>query len=288
MQYFDALENLRSQGFPNEEVSVRRYEIMQRFIGVRNFELKRNLALMYAPEQYVEAPPTVEALRFTVQQYLRMRGSSRFDSYPMVPPAPQQPNQVPNQYPAAPPPARNLQQAPPQQPAAYRQQPQRACFNCGDPLHFVIDCPPKDRARKPLQHQVNFCHTNPSGGWTCPSLPHRINHEVFPASLPVHGTVAFCIKCGRSEHSASECTAPENIRQEEQIRAAWYAPQTNQFDGVGQDDQVRVISVAEANQSTRSQLHRNPHFHTLATFDWRRRAKTAPCADANPTEGGIV
>ena len=31
---------------------------MQRFIeGVRNFELKRNLALMYAPEQNVEAPP---------------------------------------------------------------------------------------------------------------------------------------------------------------------------------------------------------------------------------------
>ena len=51
LQYLDALEGLRSQGYPNEEVTVRRYEIMQRFIdGVRNFELKRNLALMYAPE----------------------------------------------------------------------------------------------------------------------------------------------------------------------------------------------------------------------------------------------
>ena len=77
MQYLDALEGLRSQGYLNEEVTVRRYEMTQRFIeGVRNFELKRNLALMYAPEQYVEAPPTVEALRFTVQQYLRMRGAS--------------------------------------------------------------------------------------------------------------------------------------------------------------------------------------------------------------------
>ena len=67
MQYLDALEGLRSQGFPNEEVAVRRYEIMQRFIeGVRSFELKRNLALMYAQEQYVDTPPTVEALRFTV------------------------------------------------------------------------------------------------------------------------------------------------------------------------------------------------------------------------------
>ena len=62
MQYLDALEDLRSQGYPKEEVTSRRYEIMQRFIeGVRNVELKRNLALMNAPEQYVEAPPTVEA-----------------------------------------------------------------------------------------------------------------------------------------------------------------------------------------------------------------------------------
>ena len=60
MQYLDALEGLRSQGFPHEEVAVRRYEIMQRFIeGVRSFELKRNLALMYAQEQYVHTPPTV-------------------------------------------------------------------------------------------------------------------------------------------------------------------------------------------------------------------------------------
>ena len=105
-QYLDALEGLRSQGYPNEEVTIRRYEIMQRFIeGVRNFELKRNLALMYAPEQYVEVPPTVDALRFTVQHYLRMRGSSRSDNYPMVPPQqqqPQHPNRQPNKSPAAP------------------------------------------------------------------------------------------------------------------------------------------------------------------------------------------
>ena len=79
MQYLDALEGL-------EEVTVRRYEIMRRFIeGVRNFELKRNLALMNAPEQYVEATPTTEAVRFTVQQYLRMRGSSHPENYQMAP-----------------------------------------------------------------------------------------------------------------------------------------------------------------------------------------------------------
>ena len=109
MQYLDALEGLRSQRYPNEEVTVRRYEIMQRFIeAVRNFELKRNLALIFAPEQYVEAPPTVEALRFTVQQNLRMRGSSRSFNYPMAPPQHQQANHPqPNHSPAAPPPAQN-------------------------------------------------------------------------------------------------------------------------------------------------------------------------------------
>ena len=40
--------------------------------------------------------------------------------------------------------------------------------------------------------------------------------------------------------------APEHLRQEEPIKAAWYSSPTNQFEGMGQDDQVRVISVAEA------------------------------------------
>ena len=255
MQYLDTLEGLRSQGYPNEEVAIRRYEIMQKFIeGVRNFELKRNLALMYAQEQSVETPPTVEALRFTVQQYLRMRGSSRPENYQMAPPQqpqPPQPNLQPKLPPAIPPPIQQSPQVPPKQQAAYQQQPQRACFNCGDPSHFVIDCPLKDRARKPVQQKVNFCHTNPYGGWTCPSQPHGINNEIHAASLPIQGTVAFCANCGCTEHSASECMTPEDPRQEEQIRAAWYAPHTNQFDGAPQDDQVKVISVAEAGGPSR-------------------------------------
>ena len=59
------------------------------------------------------------------------------------------------------------------------------------------------------------------------------------------------INCGRTEQSASEYMAPEAIRQEEQDRAAWYAPLTNQFDSKAQDDQVRVISVAEAGGPSR-------------------------------------
>ena len=61
MQYHDALEGSRSQGFLIAKVAVRRYEIMQRFNGgvLNNFELKKNLALVYAKELYVEESPTV-------------------------------------------------------------------------------------------------------------------------------------------------------------------------------------------------------------------------------------
>ena len=45
--------------------------------------------------------------------------------------------------------------------------------------------------------------------------------------------------------------APENPREEEQIRAAWYALQSSQIDNTSQDDQVRVISVAEAGGPSR-------------------------------------
>ena len=271
MQYLDALGGLRSQCYPNEEVNVRRYEIMQKFIeGVRNFELKRNLALMYAQEQYVETTPTVEALRFTVHYYLRMRGSNRPENYQMAQPQqpqPPPPNQQPKLPPAIPPPMQQPKQMPPQQQAPSRQQPQRACFNCGDPSNFVIVCPLKDRARKPVQQQVNSCHTNPSGGCTCPSQPHGVNKEMHPASLPIQGTVAFCINCGCTEHSASECMAPEHPRQEEQIRAAWYPPYTNQLDGNPKDDQVRVISVAEAGGPSRPIIVTCGEKQVLATLE---------------------
>ena len=234
MQYLDALENLRSQGIPNEEITVRRYEIMQRFVeGVRSFELKRNLALMYAQEQYVDTPPTVEALRFTVQQYLHMRGSIRSENYP----APQQKPLLASQQnpiPAAAPQVPNVQ--PPPQPVAVRQQPPRACFNCGDPSHFVADCPLKDRARKPVQQLVNSCRTNPAGEWTFPSNPHGMNNDVVPAALAAQGPPTIRVNCDCTGHTASECMVPENAATEEQVKAAWYAPVTKSADFADTDD----------------------------------------------------
>ena len=248
MQYLDALEGLRSQGFPNEDVTVRRYEIMQRFIeGVGSFELKRNLALMYAQEQYVDTPPTVEALRFTVQQYLHMRGPIRSENYP----APQQ-HQEPllashqNPIPAAAPQAPNGQLPP--QPVAVRQQPpkpSRACVNCGDPSHFVVNCTLKDRARKPMPQLVTSCRTNPAGEWSCPSNSQGINNDVVPAALPAQAPPTLRVTFDCTGNTASDCMVPGNAATEEQVKAAWYAPVANSADIIDTDDQIRVISISE-------------------------------------------
>ena len=74
MQYLDALEGLRSQGFPDEPITTRRYEILHRFMdGVSNPVLQRELAVVFATEAYLADPPTVESLRFTVQELQRSR-----------------------------------------------------------------------------------------------------------------------------------------------------------------------------------------------------------------------
>ena len=74
MQYLDALEGLRSQGFPDEPITTRRYEILHRFMdGVSDPALQRELTVVFATEAYLADPPTVESLRFTVQELQRSR-----------------------------------------------------------------------------------------------------------------------------------------------------------------------------------------------------------------------
>ena len=63
------LEGLRSQGFPDEPITTRSYEILHRFMdGVSDSVLQRELTVVFATEAYLADPPTVESLRFTVQQ----------------------------------------------------------------------------------------------------------------------------------------------------------------------------------------------------------------------------
>ena len=80
---------------------------------------------MYAHVKYVEEPPTAEALRFKVQQCLRIRGSTRTDHHLAVPqqqaPPQNQPNQAQKQ--TAPPLVPSAKQVP-KQPVAYQQQQQ--------------------------------------------------------------------------------------------------------------------------------------------------------------------
>ena len=65
MQYLDALECLRSQGFPDEPLTTRRYEILHRFMDmVSDPVLQRELTVVYATEAILTDPPTVESLRF--------------------------------------------------------------------------------------------------------------------------------------------------------------------------------------------------------------------------------
>ena len=74
MQYLDALEGLRSQGFPDEPITTRRHEILHRFMdGVSDPVLQRELTVVIATEAYLADPLTVELLRFTVQGLQRSR-----------------------------------------------------------------------------------------------------------------------------------------------------------------------------------------------------------------------
>ena len=70
MQYLDALEGLRSQGFPEDPVTTRRHEILQRFIeGVRDEGNSLNTGVNYVSETTVTDPPTVDFLQFTTRQF---------------------------------------------------------------------------------------------------------------------------------------------------------------------------------------------------------------------------
>ena len=73
MQILDALESLRSKGYPEDTAVSRRYEIMQRFIqGVQSSEFHRVLVEKFSEAKFMDDPPTEEELRFLAQEYSRL------------------------------------------------------------------------------------------------------------------------------------------------------------------------------------------------------------------------
>ena len=219
MKFLDALERLRLQAYPTEDMTSRRYEILQRFIeGVRNPDLRRNLATMYAHERYLQEPPTVEELRFATQQYLRTRGPTR-DFQPYNRPAYPARNQPPpdNVFPKVEnnPPRQEIQSAPrqdqPNQPAegqanqnAYARdlpRAQRPCFTCQSYGHFARDCPKRLQPRMEQPGNVPQQQVNQLVG----GLPPRHSSSWKMPTNTQQDQHAFCDRCARTGHLSDVC-----------------------------------------------------------------------------------
>ena len=176
MQYLDALESLRSKGFPDESTATRRYEIMQRFIkGVRSSELNSMLSIKYSDEKVYRGPAHGgRQLRFTVHEFSRKREYTHSRAKPM--------GEVPEVKEGD---AHPTHTQPPAQPS-------KGCFNCGSNSHWLRECllPPKERGNK----QVNVLTED----WEGTEPPQRPGMSSIPE---------FCCNCAELGHTEQDCNS---------------------------------------------------------------------------------
>ena len=112
----------------------------------------------------------------------------------------------------------------------------------------MVDCPLKDRATP--THLAHFSRTK---------------RTKISSQRQCHFAGKWLSAC--TGPSASEFMTPENVQQDELVRAVWYAPVSTEIDNADAENQIMVISSAEAAMPSRPKAVTCGEQQILTTLD---------------------